>query len=316
MNSIYSFLRLIRYPNIVFIILTQSFLYYFMIVPILRIAGMEPSMNQLNFWLLVTSTVLIAASGYIINDYFDVKIDAINKPNRIFIDRTIKRRTAMLLHWFFNGVAVILGFYVAWKVGSLKLGLINPIVAGLLWFYSTGYKKQPIIGNIIISFLTGLVVLIVVFYEHHLFSGLLTRNGYIAAYSIFIRAFLYFLFAFLVSMMREIVKDIQDLKGDEHFNLRTLPIVIGVGKSKLVVYTISVIVIVLTGYVQAPSFLSHDYVTVIYLMQTIQLPVAISIWMLFTAESQKEFGRVSTIIKVIMLMGILTIPYYYFLMAI
>lgn len=314
MKSVYSFLRLVRYPNLVFIILTQSFLHYFMILPILRNAGMESAMNNVDFWLLVTSTVLIAAAGYIINDYFDVKIDVINKPKRIFIDRTIKRRKAMLLHWLFTGIAVLLGFYVAWQVGSIKLGLINPVVAGLLWFYSTGYKKQPLVGNIVVSFLTGMVVLLMVLYEHPLFTGQLSPAGFVSAYSIFIRIFFYFIFAFLVSMMREIVKDIQDMKGDESYRLKTLPIAIGVGKSKVVVYTLGAIVLVLVGYVQAPSFLNNDYVTVIYLAQTIQLPVAISLWMLFTAETQKEFGRVSIIIKIIMLMGILTIPYYYFLM--
>jgi 4-hydroxybenzoate polyprenyltransferase len=280
-------------------------------VPLLASAGLHSSLSDLNFWLLAFSTILIAASGYIINDYFDVKIDSINKPNRIFIDRTIKRHIAMFIHWVFTGVAVVIGFYVAWEAGSLKLGMINPIVAALLWFYSTGYKRQAVVGNIVVSFLTGLVVLVVVLYEQELFSGKLSDAGFHAAYTIFVLTFFYFIFAFLVSMMREIVKDMEDIKGDENYGCRTLPIVIGVNKTKVVVYLLGIIVVLLVGFVQYISIQRGGYLSAIYLMQAVQIPVFISLWLLYDAESQKEYNRVSTFIKVVMLMGILTIAYFY-----
>ncbi|MGB3074441.1 MAG: geranylgeranylglycerol-phosphate geranylgeranyltransferase, partial [Chitinophagales bacterium] len=222
MKGIISFLRLIRYVNLLYIALTQCLVQYTIIKPILGQAGVVPTLDVFNFSLLVLSTVLIAAGGYVINDYFDVKIDAINKPRRIFIDRTIKRRSAMLLHQALTGAGVLLGFYVAWKAGNIRLGFIHPIVSGLLWFYSTGYKRQLLIGNIIISFLTALVILIVALYEQHLFKpDTIAVNA--AAYTIFILVFFYFLFAFLISLVRELVKDMEDVKGDELYGCKTLP---------------------------------------------------------------------------------------------
>jgi 4-hydroxybenzoate polyprenyltransferase len=241
MKSILSFLRLIRYINLLYIAFTQYLIQYTIIRPILAQAGVAPTLDHLHFFLLVLSTILIAAAGYVINDYFDVMIDSINKPRRIVIDRTIKRRTAMLLHQFMTGAGVLIGFYVAWKAGNLKLGLIHPIVAGLLWFYSTGYKRQLLIGNIVVSFLTAMVVMIVALYEHHLFAPS-DAGVNAAAYSIFIIIFFYFLFAFLISLVRELVKDLEDVEGDRQYGCRTLPIVAGVQNTKLAVYAVTTVI--------------------------------------------------------------------------
>ncbi len=313
MKSIYTFLRLIRYPNLLFIILTQYFFHYLIVVPILISLDLISSLNDFDFFLLVCSTVLLAAGGYIINDYFDIKIDSINKPRKLFIGKSFNRRSAILIHHIFNIAAVLIGIFLSYKVGNIKLSLINPIIAALLWFYSTGYKKQPLIGNLIVSLLTGMVVLVVVFYEQPLFHPA-DEASFLAAYSIFIRAFFYFIFSFLISLIREIVKDMEDIQGDMTYGCRTLPIVWGIPNSKTIVYLIGIIVLSIICFIQATPLKAGDYVTVIYLMQTVQFPLFVMMWMLYRADIQKDFNRISTLVKVVMLMGILTMAYFYFLM--
>ncbi|MBX7107088.1 MAG: geranylgeranylglycerol-phosphate geranylgeranyltransferase [Chitinophagales bacterium] len=314
MKGIISFLRLIRVVNLLYIALTQWLVQYTIIRPILAQAGVETTLDVLHFSLLMLSTVLIAAGGYVINDYFDVKIDAVNKPRRIFIDRTIKRRSAMLLHQFLSGAGIMLGFYVAWKAGNVRLGFIHPIVAALLWFYSTGYKRQLLIGNVIISLLTALVILIVALYEQHLFKP---ENAAVnaAAYSIFIIVFFYFLFAFLISMMREIVKDMEDVEGDRRYGCKTLPVVIGINRSKWLVFAIAVLMTAFLVYLQLRQAQGGDFISVLNVFTMLELPLCLAMYLLYKADAQKQFSLVSSVIKIIMLMGILMMVYFYYLMG-
>ena len=314
MKSIYTFLRLIRYPNIFFIVLTQSFFHYLIIAPILKSVDLKSALSDIDFFLLVFATVLLAAAGYIINDYFDIKIDSINKPRKLFIGKSFNRRPAILIHQIFNFIAIAIGIYLSWRVENMKLLMINPLVAALLWLYSTGYKKQPLIGNLIVSLLTGMVILIVVLFEQPLFHPV-GNLDFLAAYSIFLRAFYYFIFAFLVSLIREIIKDMEDIEGDSKYGCKTLPIVFGIPRTKSIVYMLGIIVLSLVCLVQATPLKVGDYVTVIYLMQTVQFPLFVMMWLLYRADTQKDFNRISTLVKVVMLMGILTMAYFYFLMV-
>lgn len=314
MKGIISFLRLIRFVNLLYIALAQWLVQYTIIRPILLQAGVETTLDALHLSLLILSTILIAAGGYVINDYFDVKIDAVNKPRRIFIDRTIKRRSAMLLHQLLSGAGTLIAFYVAWQAGNIRLGFIHAIVAALLWFYSTGYKRQLLIGNVIISLLTALVILIVALYEQHLFKP---ENAAVnaAAYTIFILVFFYFLFAFLISMMRELVKDMEDVEGDARYGCKTLPVVIGVGKSKWLVYGIAVLMTAFLVYLQARQASGGDFISVLNVFTMLELPIWIAMYLLYKADAQKQFSQVSGVIKIIMLMGILMMVYFYYLMG-
>ncbi len=314
MHKLITYLKLFRSGNLLFIILTQFALHTFLIVPTLQDNGLQSVMSQLDLALLILSTVLIAAGGYVINDYFDVNMDTINKPDKLYISKSVHRREAILLHQIFSGTAVVIGIYLAWHCGNIKLLMVQPITIAFLWFYSTGYKKQPFLGNVLVSFLTGFVVILTVLYETPLFHPE-TEAEYMAAYAIFIRVFYYFLFAFLVSMMREIVKDMEDAEGDERYGCRTLPIIWGIQASKRVVYVIALFVMLLIIQVQQVPSENGDYLTVIYLMQTIQLPLAVALWKLYTADSKKYYKQVSMLLKLVMLMGILTIFYFYFLMS-
>ncbi|MBA3648425.1 MAG: geranylgeranylglycerol-phosphate geranylgeranyltransferase [Chitinophagales bacterium] len=313
MKKIISFLRLIRYVNLLYIALSQYLVQYTIIVPILAQANAVPTLNPFTFFLFVFSTVLIAAAGYIINDYFDVRIDVINKPERIFIDRTIRRRTAMVLHQLFTGVGVLLSLYAAHRAHNVKLGFIHATIAGLLWFYSTSYKRRMLIGNIMISLLTAMVILIVVLYERQLFYPESPAIN-AAAYSIFIIIFFYFLFAFLISMIRELVKDMEDVKGDEYYGCRTLPIAIGIKKTKLVVFGIAALILSFLIYLQLRQVRGGDFISVLNIFTTLEVPIGIACYLLYKADSKKQYSLVSSVIKLIMLMGILTMVYFYYLM--
>ncbi len=313
MKQIISLLRLIRWLNLFFIALTQYLVQYTIIKPILAQAQIATTLNDFTFLLLVLSTVLIAAGGYVINDYFDVKIDEVNKPKRIFIDRVIPRRAAMLLHQFLSGSGIIIAIYVAWQAGSLKLALIHPLVAAFLWFYSTGYKRRLLAGNIIVAFLSGFVVLIVAIYEQHLFS--LTDSSAVApAYSIFIITFFYFVFSFLVSFARELVKDMEDIEGDRKYNCKTVPIVFGIEKTKWLTYFLLGLVLTMLIYFQWMQVNGNDFVSALTIFTTLEFPVLITFYLLKKASGPLQFSAVSSVLKIIMFMGIMSMVYFYFIM--
>src|SRR5579863_3828501 len=147
-NAVPAFFRLIRWPNLLFISLTQSLFYFCIILPSFYQGHPEhENILKLNeFILLSLSSVLIAAAGYIINDYFDLNIDRVNKPDKLVVEKLIKRRWTIVWHWVLSGAGVLLGFYVSWKLGNPVVGLANLFCVILLWFYSTTFKRRLLIG--------------------------------------------------------------------------------------------------------------------------------------------------------------------------
>jgi 4-hydroxybenzoate polyprenyltransferase len=309
MKLIGSFLKLVRYPNLIYIFLTQYLLQYCVVIPVFHRYGVVPTLNSGLFFLLSLSVVLIAAAGYIINDYFDVNIDQVNKPGRIIIDRTINRRWAILWHTVFNAAGVLLGFYVGWRIGFPLLGITQLFCTGLLWFYSTSYKRQLLIGNIVIALLTALTVLVVGFYEPKLYREINRLNAP-AVYLLLRIILLYGAFAFLISMVREIVKDLEDMKGDDWLGCRTLPIVYGVNAARDVTYIFSWVLIALVVYVQFRIFPKHWYAMTGYLLLLVQLPLLGVIGLLRRSVTPKDFHRVSGAIKLIMLTGIISMIFF------
>ena len=173
-SFIESLLKLTRFGNLIIIALTQYFTAGFLI-------GMH-TLNDVNLFFLSLSTVLIAAGGYIINDYYDVKIDYINKPDRVVIGKSITRRYAILFHIALSVAGIVIGFYLSWKIGG-----VNVLSVFLLWLYSNTLKRLPFVGNLTVAFLTGLAVIIV-----DLFYG--KDNSLVLIYA---------LFAFFMTLVRE-----------------------------------------------------------------------------------------------------------------
>jgi 4-hydroxybenzoate polyprenyltransferase len=240
---------------------------------------------DLKFFLLSLSTVMIAAAGYIINDYYDIKIDFINKPDRVVIGKSITRRYAILFHTVLSGLGILIGAYV-----SLWIGAVNIISVFLLWLYSNLLKRLPFVGNLSVAFLTGLSLVLVDLYYH---SG---------NYMIYI----YASFAFFMTLIREIIKDMEDLKGDNSFGCKTLPIIWGTRKTKQMIYfllTVLVITVVVLNFLFTDLPVSFFIVFVVILYPFLHT--------IIRADTTKDYYQLSTICKWIMLFGTLSMAFVY-----
>jgi len=205
-----NFLRLIRYKNLLIIILTQYLMRWSIIKPILEVYGFKLQFSELHFFFLVMATVFITAAGYVINDYFDTKTDLVNRPETVIVGRLLNRRWAILLHIILNTIGIGLGAYISFYIGIPILTFVFVLITGVLWFYSTTYKRQFLIGNIIVATLTALVPLMVILFEIPLLNkeyGLLIREMYFDLKHIIFWVSAFALFAFLLTLIREIIKD-------------------------------------------------------------------------------------------------------------
>ena len=183
----------------------------------LKSRGYESQFSDLNFFLLVLTTVFLAAAGYIINDYFDTKTDLLNRPKTVIVGKHIKRRTVMTAHIILNLLAIVIGFYISWQINLWKLVYIYILVTGLLWFYSSSYQNMFLVGNVIVALLTALVPLMTVFYEIpplnvKYFNVLMRLDDNF--YKMFFWVAGFSAFAFITTLNREIIKDVEDFEGD------------------------------------------------------------------------------------------------------
>jgi 4-hydroxybenzoate polyprenyltransferase len=302
-----AFFRIIRYPNLLMIIFIQYIVRFCLIKPILAAEKIPLQLSEFNFALLVFSTVLITAAGYVINDYFDLRIDRINKPDKIILGKKISRRKAILIHTVFSFIGIVLGFYVAYSVGNIKLGFINAVITVLLWFYSAKYKQKFLIGNVIVSVLSAFVILIVWLFE---FFALIKSGTmfFTANRDIFVYVMAYATFAFLISLIREIIKDIEDIKGDSITGCRTIPIVLGIQKTKLFINILAGVCVVFLIYILVELFdlelFRYSLLLLIALFGYLIVKVQI-------AKENDDFVFLSSFTKIIMIAGILTMQIIY-----
>lgn len=309
MQQLKAFLILIRFKNLIIIALTQYLIRYAVIEPMISLSSFELQLSHFNFFLMSLATVLIAAGGYIINDYFDTRIDRVNRPNLVVIDTYIKRRVAMAAHIVSSIAGILLGFYAAAQAGVYQLGFIYAISSGMLWFYSTDFKRQLLVGNLVISFLTALVPIMVPLFEIPLLNKaygeiLLEANTDFTFLLRFVGA--YSIFAFLSSMIREIIKDMEDVNGDTSFGRTTIPIAIGIEKSKLIVISLCIVLIIGLAYIQYLQFQAKDFIFFAYILLLIQAPLIYLIFKLIKANDKNSFAFISRIVKAVMLAGILS----------
>jgi 4-hydroxybenzoate polyprenyltransferase len=256
-----------------------------------------------DFILLIIATILLTAGGYVINDYFDIKTDLINR-GKVIVGTTIPRRSAMMWHLILNGVGVAIGFYISLRAGYFMMGALFLIVSGLLYFYSASYKRQFLIGNLIVATLTAAVPMLVAIYEWPALYQFYAANAIETPDLDFILfwpgAFAFF--AFLTTLIREIIKDIEDFEGDATYGRNTLPVVLGVTTSKIVAASVIIITIVLLYL--AWNFYVHDLITFTYLSSTITIPLLFVIFMLKNDNSRENLHKASNLMKIVMLSGI------------
>lgn len=271
--SVTDLFRLTRFWNLIIVALAQLVTALFL-MPVFR-------WGDVRFWLLLVSTTAIAAAGYIINDYYDVKIDLINKPERVVVGKKITRRYAILFHTLLNVFAIAVGFVLSWTIGIIHFGS-----AFLLWLYSNLLKRKPLIGNLTVAALTGLCVeLVNIFYQtdHHLVT-------------------IYAIFACFMTLVREIVKDMEDWKGDSTFGCKTLPILWGLRKTKTFVFGVlgvfwATVLVLNQTYSELPD---------LYFLLFLFLPLSYFGYRLHRADTILDFHRLSRLCKAIMMLGILS----------
>lgn len=289
---------------------TQFLLRYLILQKVMQQHGIQLELNDGLFYLVVISTVLIAAAGYIINDYFDVKTDLINHPDTVVVGRAIKRRMAIILHISITLLGIVIGMYAALRTGYLRLAVFHIGAAFLLWVYSTHLKKKLLIGNLVVSLLTAAVAFMPLVYE----MGVLQKNnpGFLQSHQHLILSCLkitciFALFAFITSLAREIIKDIEDYEGDKETGGHTMPIVWGIVSSKLsafflLIITSILLLVVVYNTVKAQRLLLS--VHNVYILLTLILPLLALAFYVLNAARSRQFKKASLLLKVIMLMGL------------
>ncbi len=312
------YLKLIRIQNLLIIALAQYLIRYALLIPSLEALGYQAQFSHLNFAFLVLATTSLAAAGYVINDYFDTKTDILNRPSSVIVGKTVKRRTAMTLHVILNIIGIIAGFYISIQIGMWKLIYIYILISGLLWFYSANFKRRFLIGNLIVAFMTGLAILLPVLYE---IPPLITEYAETLRllHTNFNRLFnwglAFALFAFLTTLAREIIKDAEDFEGDQAYGRQTLPIVLGIKNTKIIITALNsfIALLLIFGYFHylycmkslGTACLKIDYISMIYIGLFLVLPQFFLTYKIYKAQTQQEWHHAATLSKIIMLFGIL-----------
>ncbi|MFK7809787.1 MAG: geranylgeranylglycerol-phosphate geranylgeranyltransferase, partial [Saprospiraceae bacterium] len=232
-------LRLIRWPNLIIVAFTMVLLHWILVLPSIESLNLSPLLTTTQFLLLVLMTLSATAAGYIVNDFFDYKIDIINKPKRVIINKSITRRSAKKVYLILVMLGAFIGSYLSGKTELWGILLLYYLVTILLFLYARYFKRQLLIGNLVVALLCALVP-VLVWYVHQNVIVLLESNNSLSLNTIFLS---YIGFSFFITLFRETVKDIEDLEGDQALGLRTLPIVSGLKTSKLVAGSYGVIVL-------------------------------------------------------------------------
>ena len=303
MNVVSAFFRLVRWPNLVFIALTQALFYFCIYLPLYH------QQRTSTLILLILASVFIAAAGYIINDYFDLNIDQVNKPRKNVVDKIIHRRWAIIWHFILSFAGVVL---TAFAVGLhyWYLVLANLFCVFMLWFYSTSFKKQLLVGNLVISLLTAWTILIFFFALSSPSNAFNTADELSVKFFRF--AFLYSGFAFVISLVREAVKDMEDMEGDARYGCKTLPIVAGVRTTKIYAGTWMAVLIGTLAVLQIYVLQFGWWPSVVYAAVLVIFPLLLALIKLRGATSTKAFGELSSLTKWIMLAGILSMIFFRF----
>jgi 4-hydroxybenzoate polyprenyltransferase len=308
MRLIAAFLRLVRLPNLFFMALSQV-LFQFCIYQNLY-KGAIPEGDTFQFILLMLASLLIAAAGYIINDYFDINIDEVNKPHRMVVDKVISRRWAIAWHFMLSITGIVLTALALPILQKWYLILGNIFCVALLWLYSTNFKRQLLTGNIVVSLLTAWTILIIFFSKVSLADAFGAGDG--NHYKLFRIAILYAGFAFIISLIREAIKDMEDMEGDAKYGCKTMPIVWGVNATKVYVAVWLIVLLAILIIVMVYILQFQWWLPVAYGIATILFPLVVILIKLKRSSTVQHFHQLSTITKLVMFTGILSMLFFYF----
>lgn len=297
-----NYLKLIRWPNLLMIAFFQYSLRYLLVAPILDYQEKGLIITHFDFFLLVFSTLCIAAGGYVVNDIEDVVIDRINKPSRVIVGDKIKEEIANNFYTGITFLGVAIGFYLSFVQDIKLIGFIQIFSAGFLYFYATTYKCIPLLGNLIISALTGITALMVIVAEPSAMEdpAVLTFIGS------------YIVFAFSMTLLRELIKDLEDQKGDSMCGCRTLPVIVGNTPTKMLAGFLSLLIVITLIWIQISTKQWQSMLPFVYVTGLVTLPMLILSILIFKASDIKDFAKCAITTKLIMFTGISSIAIFYF----
>ncbi len=285
------------------------------VVPLLKTSEFTPSLHTWQFLLIVLSTVLIAAGGYVINDFFDKDIDAANGIGKV---HDFSGWTMKTLYFVFSIIGIAIGLYLTYALKLRQFALTYLLTAALLYFYSASYKRLPLVGNFVVAFLTAVAVFLPAFADYELqyaFRDIklpVINNKMYNLRLIIAIAAAYAFFAFLISLVREIIKDMEDIEGDREFGCNTLPIVAGINNTKLIAIGLLLLIVGLILFIQIKQAWWESLPVFGYTILFVQVPLLILSVKLFLSAEKKHFKVASMIAKVVMVGGILSLPVFKF----
>jgi 4-hydroxybenzoate polyprenyltransferase len=310
-------LRLLRWQNLLIVFATQLLAWLLVIRPVQEYDPASFALSNVNFFLLALSTVCIAGAGYIINDYFDIKIDIINRPEKVVLEKRIPLKQAIIMHSILNAAGLTLALMVARRAGHISYISMQLVCTVMLWFYSTHFKRQFITGNIVVALLTAFTILVLIVYEPALhpyfsirpfittFKGVLPNPVYVLGFYIY--------FAFMLTWMREIVKDMEDFKGDAEQGCVTMPIKWGLKRSEQFTQLLGLLAVLPLLNAGIKLWLSGWKLFGVYTLAALVLPLLFWLITLRSGQAtQARYNRYSRWLKGIMVMGILSLVIYYF----
>ncbi len=284
----------------------QLLIKYALFEPFLNTTALTTTLNDFGFGLLMLSTLCIAAAGNIINDIYDIETDVINRPSKVIVGTVLSEKTAYTLFIIFNVIGVLLGFYLSHLVGRSGFFAIFVSISALLYVYASYLKQTLLLGNIVVSVMVALSILIVGIFE--LIPVITTQNQ--ATQLTFFKILLdYALFAFLINLVREIIKDLEDVDGDYKASMNTLPIVIGRERASKVAFVLTLVPLFGSIYYVATYLFTYE-IFIGYFLVAIIAPLIYIAIRTFSAKSKKHYHHISNMLKLVMLLGMLSLLLY------
>lgn len=303
-------MRLVRWGNLLFLGALVWVMEKWVAVPILNAAAYGEQMPWYILLLLEIAVILIAAGGYVINDYFDVKIDRINRPDAVIVTRTISKPAAMRLSICLSAAGAACGILEAILLRSMTIGILFVIVPGLLWFYSSSYKRLFMIGNLTIALLAAVTPMLVAITNVAILQlRFETILPYISLpHDLYAWLGGFALFAFLLTWIREIIKDMQDQMGDRELECHSMPVVWGDLWTKVFVTALIILTLAIIGHIWyrlLPFPIGWTSLSTRYIALGIVVPLLSAIWLLWSAKIPSDYKSCQQVIKFAMLIGML-----------
>ena len=308
--NLHSFLKLVRYPNLLMVLATLILTKYALVHSFVPVS----ILNDFDFILLASSILFITAGGYVINDVCDIETDTVNKPNKVLVGKSIPVETAYKTYRFLTFFGVVLGVFASYHKGVISYSLLFTGIAISLYVYAKFLKRTPLFGNFLVAFCVSFIILILLLFERpdvlpkslfSVFQQLFTSIEITTAGTIYI------IFSFLSTLIRELVKDIEDMNGDHAQKMRTLPLVIGAQRANRFVLLLTLILVVFLIYVLKTELINYPYFLA-YTVLLVLVPLLYFMYKLQMAKTTVHYHHLSSLLKLIMVLGIASMLFFNF----